>query len=204
MRFLIGFCRFSPGCFGFVAFCHHCASLCFYWDPCLINLLIMPKLRELPVTETDCALPVRFWSAVDVWIKKPHVLNKRLCGVKEEDYKEVNGTELEHILSVLWGVSFDQLKDIIFYLNSGDECQSQPLDTENGQWCYEVRTIIPKVNSYGTQVHKEIVLKGESSPSYFEIILISLINMWPKQQVFVIECSNNYCSIIPLKHPIVA
>ncbi|XP_048826268.1 probable tRNA (uracil-O(2)-)-methyltransferase isoform X1 [Brienomyrus brachyistius] len=119
----------------------------------------MLKLRELPVTDTDCVLPVRFWSAVDVWIKKPHVLNKRLCGVKEEDYKEVNGTELEHILSVLWGVSFEQLKDIIFYLNNDDECHSQPLDTENGQWCYEVRTIIPKVNSYGTQMHKEIILK---------------------------------------------
>lgn len=28
-------------------------------------------------------------------------------------------------------------------------------------WCFSVRTFIPKVNCYGTQSHKEVILKGK-------------------------------------------
>uniref|UniRef100_A0AAX7VHD4 tRNA (uracil-O(2)-)-methyltransferase n=1 Tax=Astatotilapia calliptera TaxID=8154 RepID=A0AAX7VHD4_ASTCA len=43
-------------------------------------------------------LPDGFWSAVDVWIKKPHVVNKRLCGVKETDSKDVDQDDLRLLL----------------------------------------------------------------------------------------------------------
>uniref|UniRef100_A0AAX7SQP5 tRNA (uracil-O(2)-)-methyltransferase n=1 Tax=Astatotilapia calliptera TaxID=8154 RepID=A0AAX7SQP5_ASTCA len=44
------------------------------------------------------SLPDGFWSAVDVWIKKPHVVNKRLCGVKETDSKDVDQDDLRLLL----------------------------------------------------------------------------------------------------------
>ncbi|CAJ0950871.1 unnamed protein product [Ranitomeya imitator] len=40
----------------------------------------MPELGRLCVRDPGSALPAGFWAAVAVWVEKPQVLNKRLCG----------------------------------------------------------------------------------------------------------------------------
>ncbi|CAN2388593.1 tRNA (uracil) methyltransferase activity, partial [Pristimantis euphronides] len=40
----------------------------------------MPELGRVAVRDPGSALPQGFWAAVAVWVEKPQVLNKRLCG----------------------------------------------------------------------------------------------------------------------------
>ncbi|KAJ8416464.1 hypothetical protein AAFF_G00357520 [Aldrovandia affinis] len=119
----------------------------------------MSKMYELKFTDSSDVMPQGFWSAIDVWIKKPHVVNKRLCGVKVEESREVDALELEQILSGLWNSSIEDLNDVLSYLNVDIESNTRVRGNSEGHWCYGVRTIIPKVNSYGTHLHKEIILK---------------------------------------------
>lgn len=112
----------------------------------------MPKLFE--ITFTDKSNTGGFWSAIDVWIKKPHVVNKRLCGVKETQSKNVGVEELGNIL-LTHGSDTSESKDVLTFLNSGVELEH---DKER-LWSFCVRTFIPKVNCYGTTVHKDIILK---------------------------------------------
>uniref|UniRef100_A0A8C9XJQ6 tRNA (uracil-O(2)-)-methyltransferase n=1 Tax=Sander lucioperca TaxID=283035 RepID=A0A8C9XJQ6_SANLU len=58
----------------------------------------MPKLFDIKFPGECKTLPEGFWSAVDVWIKKPHVVNKRLCGVKETESKDVGREALLFLL----------------------------------------------------------------------------------------------------------
>ncbi|KAK6292140.1 hypothetical protein J4Q44_G00379250 [Coregonus suidteri] len=112
----------------------------------------MPKLFE--VKFTDKSNTGGFWSAIDVWIKKPHVVNKRLCGVKETQSKNVDFEEIRNIL-LTHGSDTSESKDVLTFLNSGVELEH---DKER-LWSFCVRTFIPKVNCYGTTVHKDIILK---------------------------------------------
>ena len=116
----------------------------------------MTKLHEVKFPAECKSLPDGFWSAVDVWIKKPHVVNKRLCGATETPSEEV-GTEN---LGVLLDPKSTDSHDVLSFLTRG---QSTALthDQEN-TWTFSVRTFIPKVNCYGSTSHKEFVLKGES------------------------------------------
>ncbi|XP_046905134.1 probable tRNA (uracil-O(2)-)-methyltransferase [Hypomesus transpacificus] len=115
----------------------------------------MPTLFELKFPDQCKTLPEGFWSAVEVWIKKPHVVNKRLCGVKETERKDVDLTELAPILQ---GQEKDttESNDVFTFLRTSD---SEFESGKEGQWSYSVRTIIPKVNCYGTTAHKEIILR---------------------------------------------
>lgn len=109
------------------------------------------------------ALPEGFWSAVDVWTKKPHVVNKRLCGVTQTDDRDVDLGELKDFLSKLTqcNVSTDEFSEVVSFLDGiTDHVKDHLIDR---QWCLTVRTIIPKVNTYGTNVHKEIILKGRKT-----------------------------------------
>ncbi|CDQ62449.1 unnamed protein product [Oncorhynchus mykiss] len=112
----------------------------------------MPKLFAIKFTEQSNT--GGFWSAIDVWIKKPHVVNKRLCGVKETQSKNVGCEELRNIL-LTHGSDTSESKDVLTFLNSGVELEHD----QERLWSFCVRTFIPKVNCYGTTVHKDIILK---------------------------------------------
>ena len=114
----------------------------------------MPKLFAIKFTEHSNT--GGFWSAIDVWIKKPHVVNKRLCGVKETQSKNVGCEELRNIL-LTHGSDTSESKDVLTFLNSGVELEHD----QERLWSFCVRTFIPKVNCYGTTVHKDIILKGK-------------------------------------------
>lgn len=123
---------------------------------------MMPKLSELKFPAGCKTLPEGFWSAVDVWIKKPHVVNKRLCGVKETESEDV-GREALDLLLLQDHPGLSQ--DVCSFLGS----QASPARTheEDKPWSSSVRTIIPKVNCYGTKLQKELVLKGKSMEESF-------------------------------------
>lgn len=74
----------------------------------------MPKLFE--ITFTDKSNTGGFWSAIDVWIKKPHVVNKRLCGVKR------GFEELANIL-LIHGCVTSESKDVLSLVNSDIELE---------------------------------------------------------------------------------
>lgn len=109
------------------------------------------------INMTDMRSADSLWSAADVWIKKPHVVNKRLCGVTETEYRDVDTAELIQILSSLLGTNI-KIADISMFLHS------DIVDKEHetaGRWCVGVRTIIPKVNKTGEFLYKEVIIKGE-------------------------------------------
>ncbi|KAK2863141.1 hypothetical protein Q5P01_002674 [Channa striata] len=112
----------------------------------------MPKLcgRKFP---GGCnTLPEGFWSAIDVWIKKPHVVNKRLCGVQETESKDVDRDDLrvmgEDLVSETSG-------EVFSFLTKRDS----PAHEEDKPWSSTVRTFIPKVNCYGKVLHKDLIVK---------------------------------------------
>ncbi|XP_050958754.1 probable tRNA (uracil-O(2)-)-methyltransferase [Labeo rohita] len=107
------------------------------------------------INMTDMRSADSLWSAADVWIKKPHVVNKRLCGVTETEYRDVDTAELIQILSSLLGTNI-KIADISMFLHS------DIVDKEHetaGRWCVGVRTIIPKVNKTGEFLYKEVIIK---------------------------------------------
>lgn len=112
----------------------------------------MPKLCEIKFPSGCKTLPEGFWLSVDVWIKKPHVINKRLCGVKVTEGVNVGTEALKFLLD-----GSESSTNVVSFLTghtSQTEQQEEP-------WCSSVRTIIPKVNRYGTKSHKEVILKGK-------------------------------------------
>ncbi|XP_031154258.2 probable tRNA (uracil-O(2)-)-methyltransferase isoform X1 [Sander lucioperca] len=109
----------------------------------------MPKLFDIKFPGECKTLPEGFWSAVDVWIKKPHVVNKRLCGVKETESKDVGREALLFLL--------DDPQQVLSFI-SGRVSPAQTHD-KGKPWSFSVRTFIPKVNRYGTHLHKEVILK---------------------------------------------
>ncbi|XP_038947892.2 probable tRNA (uracil-O(2)-)-methyltransferase isoform X2 [Rattus norvegicus] len=44
----------------------------------------MEELRRVPLDDPDSLLPGGFWAAVTVWLERPQVANKRLCGARIE------------------------------------------------------------------------------------------------------------------------
>lgn len=115
----------------------------------------MPKLADIKLPAGCKSLPEGFWSAVDVWIKKPHVVNKRLCGVKETESQDVDKEAVGRFVS---GLS----DDVWDFLSSGlSREETDGKDKPCASYC--VRTFIPKVNCYGSKLHKEVVLKDFDS-----------------------------------------
>ncbi|KAB5579426.1 hypothetical protein PHYPO_G00194940 [Pangasianodon hypophthalmus] len=102
--------------------------------------------------------PEGFWSAVDVWIKKPHVVNKRLCGATETEYRAVSCEELELCLCSFLSISQRDLAEIVPFLHAHTAATShQTVPT----WSVGGRTIIPKagLQSNGAKLYKEIIVK---------------------------------------------
>ncbi|XP_006629745.2 probable tRNA (uracil-O(2)-)-methyltransferase [Lepisosteus oculatus] len=119
----------------------------------------MSKLSELKFKDSCGSLPGGFWSAVDVWIKKPHVVNKRLSGAKEEESKDCEDAEIEDTLSGFWNTDIKELNDVFCYLRNGVEGISQYRTGKREQWSFTTRSVIPKVSIDGTRYHKEFVVK---------------------------------------------
>nr|XP_020480042.1 probable tRNA (uracil-O(2)-)-methyltransferase [Monopterus albus] len=109
----------------------------------------MPQLVDIKVPGECNTLPEGFWSAIDVWLKKPHVLNKRLCGVKETESKDLR-FPFDDPLSEL-------SSDVLSFINSG--CSPAKPHEQDKRWSSTVRTFIPKVNCYGKTLHKDVVVK---------------------------------------------
>ncbi|XP_026209240.1 probable tRNA (uracil-O(2)-)-methyltransferase [Anabas testudineus] len=114
----------------------------------------MPKLFDIKCPGGCNAGPEGFWAAVDVWIKKPHVANKRLCGVKETDGKDVDREDLHFLLK---DPESELSQDVFSFL----QCGISPAHThgKDKPWPSTVRRLIPKVNCYGKTLHKDLVLK---------------------------------------------
>lgn len=109
--------------------------------------------------EVQCR-PEGFWSAVDVWIKKPHVVNKRLCGATEAEYRDVSSEELALCLCSLTGISLPDFPEILPFLHAHAAAaghQTVP------SWSVGGRTVIPKrgPQSSGAKLYKEVVVKGK-------------------------------------------
>ncbi|KAM9335961.1 putative tRNA (uracil-O(2)-)-methyltransferase [Symphorus nematophorus] len=115
----------------------------------------MPKLFDIKFPGECKTLPEGFWSAVDVWIKKPHVVNKRLCGVKATESENVDREALRVLLD-----DPELCQDVMSFITSRDS-PAQTHDQDK-PWASTVRTIIPKVSCYGTNLHKELILKDFS------------------------------------------
>ncbi|XP_007255112.3 probable tRNA (uracil-O(2)-)-methyltransferase [Astyanax mexicanus] len=115
----------------------------------------MSKLFEIR-PEVRCSA-TGFWSACEVWIQKPHVVNKRLCGVKEGRYEEAVNTEgLQRSLALLLTRTPAQdLTQLLQFIHRS------AAESEQQSWSVGVRTIIPKVasNSSGANLCREIIVK---------------------------------------------
>lgn len=112
----------------------------------------MPKLYDIKFPSGCKTLPEGFWSSVDVWIKKPHVINKRLCGVKETEGENVGKEALKFLLD-----DSESSTNALSFI-TGNISQTEE---HKKPWRFSVRTIIPKVNCYGIKSHKEVILKGK-------------------------------------------
>ncbi|XP_076017805.1 putative tRNA (uracil-O(2)-)-methyltransferase [Genypterus blacodes] len=108
----------------------------------------MPKLCDIKFPGGCKTLPESFWSALDVWIKKPHVVNKRLCGAKEAECDDVGFLGLD--LS-------EHSQEVFSFLSSG--FTPEHTHDKEESWCFSVRTFIPKVNCYGSKLQKEVLVK---------------------------------------------
>ncbi|XP_007551304.1 putative tRNA (uracil-O(2)-)-methyltransferase isoform X1 [Poecilia formosa] len=117
----------------------------------------MPKISEAEFPSGCKSLPEGFWSAVEVWVKKPHVVNKRLCGATETESRDVDSDDLRKLLDNNDDEEEELLQDVFQFLCSGDS----PAHThqKDKPWSSTVRTFIPKVNCYGAKQQKEVVLK---------------------------------------------
>uniref|UniRef100_A0AAR2LEJ7 tRNA (uracil-O(2)-)-methyltransferase n=1 Tax=Pygocentrus nattereri TaxID=42514 RepID=A0AAR2LEJ7_PYGNA len=122
---------------------------------CVSFSVIMPRVSELSL-DVRCKAE-GFWSAAEVWIKKPHVVNKRLCGVKESEYEAVCSEDLGSCLARLTGTHGHELSELfpfihVYTVDSGIKAEES--------WCVGVRTIIPKVEpNCNGNVYKEVIVK---------------------------------------------
>lgn len=113
----------------------------------------MAKLSGLKFPGGCQTLPEGFWSAVDVWVTKPHVVNKRVCGAKETGGENVDREALRFLLD-----DPELSRDVVSFLTG----PAPPAQGHHQPWSATIRTIIPKVNCYGTSVQKEVVLRGKT------------------------------------------
>lgn len=126
----------------------------------------MPKLFELKFPAGCNTLPEGFWSAVDVWINKPHVINKRICGVRATDSRDVDTEELLLLLN-----QAELPADVLSFLT----CRASAQTDTHKSWSCTVRTFIPKVNCYGKTLHKDVILRGMSRTEDFHQALIHYV-----------------------------
>ncbi|XP_044151759.1 probable tRNA (uracil-O(2)-)-methyltransferase isoform X2 [Bufo gargarizans] len=107
----------------------------------------MPELGKLCVPDPGSVLPGGFWAAVAVWVEKPQVLNKRLCGsCVEAEWEE------DAVQRLLSGLSCP---------GGDDEVLARVRGYEGGG---VLRSIIPKANPHypSTEPRRELLLRDVS------------------------------------------
>ncbi|XP_053560153.1 probable tRNA (uracil-O(2)-)-methyltransferase [Bombina bombina] len=113
----------------------------------------MPVVGDVRFRDPSCVLPGGFWAAISVWLDKPQVLNKRLCGSSTELKVELSpGTHAETD-SLLLRSFLSQLSDI---LGPGEErADGDVLDRIREYWngsrenaSVTLRVLIPKANPH--------------------------------------------------------
>ncbi|XP_068132769.1 probable tRNA (uracil-O(2)-)-methyltransferase [Hyperolius riggenbachi] len=114
----------------------------------------MPVLGTVCVREPGGAvLPEGFWGALAVWLEKPQVLNKRLCGSRIEG--EGAGRELLPLLVGLRCPGGDEelLECIRANQEGGEDCDIL------------LRSLIPKANPHytSTEPRRELIIRDTSS-----------------------------------------
>ncbi|XP_075050481.1 putative tRNA (uracil-O(2)-)-methyltransferase [Mixophyes fleayi] len=148
----------------------------------------MPELGRVSLGDSGCVLPGGFWAAVTVWLEKPQVLNKRLCGSCTEQSWEVgqSGEDLllRSLLSLLPGLSCpggdeDVLSSIRGYVES----------RESGESTVILRSLIPKSNPHysSTEPRRELVIRDVSGRVVTFIPLEE-----PSQGCFQVKKNNIY------------
>ncbi|XP_053314212.1 probable tRNA (uracil-O(2)-)-methyltransferase [Spea bombifrons] len=63
--------------------------------------VMMPELGAVSVRDPNSVLPDGFWAAIAVWLEKPQVLNKRLCGSSIQETWQEGGCEPEELRGLL-------------------------------------------------------------------------------------------------------
>ncbi|XP_075713624.1 putative tRNA (uracil-O(2)-)-methyltransferase isoform X2 [Rhinoderma darwinii] len=112
----------------------------------------MPELGRICVRDPGSVLPDGFWAAVAVWVEKPQVLNKRLCGsCVEQSWEEVA------VRTLLSGLSCPGGDEEVLSRIRGYE--------ESGAGAVVLRTIIPKTNPHypSTEPRRELLIRDVSS-----------------------------------------
>lgn len=97
-------------------------------------------------------LPGGFWAAVAVWVEKPQVLNKRLCGSCVEP-----GWEEAAVRTLLSGLSCPGADgEVLARITGIEECEAGAVI---------MRTVIPKANPHyqSTEPRRELLLRDVSS-----------------------------------------
>ncbi|KAM3938670.1 putative tRNA (uracil-O(2)-)-methyltransferase [Leptodactylus fuscus] len=109
----------------------------------------MPELGRISVRDPGSVLPAGFWAAVEVWLEKPQVLNKRLCGsCVEQKWEEAA------VKTLLSGLSCP---------GGDEEVLGRVRGYEEG--AVILRTIIPKANPHylNTEPQRELLVRDVSS-----------------------------------------
>ncbi|KAG8591329.1 hypothetical protein GDO81_000128 [Engystomops pustulosus] len=109
----------------------------------------MPELGRTCVRDPGSVLPAGFWAAVTVWVEKPQVVNKRLCGsCVEHNWDQAAVHTLLPGLSCPGGD-----EEVLAHIRGYQESD------------VIVRTVIPKANPhYGcTEPRREIIIRDVSS-----------------------------------------
>jgi len=153
----------------------------------------MSKPSEINMTDKRSVGSL--WSAADVWIKKPHVVNKRLCGVTETESRDVDTAELKQVLSCLLGTNIE-MTDIYVFLHADVVVEDHEIA---GRWCVGVRTIIPKVNKTGDCRYKDVVIKGERQHGINLLDILSFLMIFKKNVSSFLDMVGNAVTFIPFE-----
>uniref|UniRef100_A0A8D0L289 tRNA (uracil-O(2)-)-methyltransferase n=1 Tax=Sphenodon punctatus TaxID=8508 RepID=A0A8D0L289_SPHPU len=125
-------------------------------------------LGEIQLRDSGSLLPQGFWAAVGVWLEKPQVANKRLCGSKIEEERMRVSIALDPpstLLEAAWSDFASRVNEedgelLDFAKDLG---KGRPLWGEAPALDVILRTLIPKVNPHGASAfagpRKEMVIK---------------------------------------------
>ncbi|OCT99289.1 hypothetical protein XELAEV_18005076mg [Xenopus laevis] len=153
----------------------------------------MPELASVLVRDERSVLPGGFWAAVAVWLEKPQVLNKRLCGStvgKKWDHvgeeSESEGIDVETALAALLedmsgpGRDEEMLKLISGYGKREEDSGSLTL-----------RTLIPKANPHfpSCQPRCEIVIRDLPN-SVVTFLPLDEANQFKKNNIYQIRLAH--------------
>ncbi|KAF7248032.1 putative tRNA (uracil-O(2)-)-methyltransferase [Varanus komodoensis] len=122
----------------------------------------MELLGETRLADPLLLLPGGFWTAVNVWLEKPQVANKRLCGARLEEVRRVarprHGTDGK-------GTGSDARRSVLEAaweaFCCSEDCKALGLigPEEEGEMEVVLRTLVPKGSP--STPEKEMVVKGD-------------------------------------------